>query len=88
MTKAEMSMLERLYGAEIEGALNNGLGIVQSKSKLLPKLEADGLVRKVRRELRPDRFGPIVVEGWELTLAGNAAYCLTCTDGDGDEESP
>lgn len=78
MTKAELKMLERLYGAEVEGALNGGLGILQSKAKILTKLEADGFVRKVRRELPPDRFGSLVVEGWELTLAGNMAFCLSC----------
>lgn len=80
MTKAELAMLEKLYAAEIEGALSGGLGIVQSKDKILTKLETDGFVRKVRHELKPDRFGPIVVEGWELTLDGNAAYCLTCEE--------
>lgn len=80
MTKAEIKMLEKLYGAEIEGALGGGFGIVQSKAKVLLKLEADGLVRRVQRTLRIDRFGPITVSGWELTLAGNAAYCLTCND--------
>lgn len=80
-TKAELKMLEKLFAAEIEGAVNGGLGIVQSKSKLLLQMEADGLVRRVKRELKPDRFGPIVVEGWELTLHGNFAYCMTCHDG-------
>lgn len=80
MTKAELKMLEKLFAAEIDAAVsgNSLLSVVQSKSKLLPKLEAEGYVRRVRRELKADRFGPIVIEGWELTYAGNAAYCLTC----------
>lgn len=79
MSKAELKMLERLFAAEVDAALsgNELRGLVQSKSKLLLKLEAEGLVRRVKRELRPDRFGTIVVEGWQLTLAGNAAYCLS-----------
>lgn len=82
MTKAELKMLEKLYGAEIEAALSGHplRGIVQSKSRLLPKLESEGLVQRVERVVRVDRFGPITVKGWELTLAGNAAYCLTCTE--------
>lgn len=81
MTKAELRMLERLYSAEIEAALSGHdlRGIVQSKSKLLPKLEADGFVRRVERVIK-DRFGSFTVSGWELTLAGNAAYCLTCDE--------
>lgn len=79
MNKAKLKILENLYAAEIEAALsrNELLGIVQSKSKLLPELESEGLVRRVRRELKHNRFGPIVVEGWELTLVGRAAYCLS-----------
>ena len=81
MTKAELAMLEKLYAAEIEAALSGHelRGIVQSKSKLLPKLETDGYVRRVEKHVR-DRFGGFTVSGWELTLAGNAAYCLTCSD--------
>lgn len=77
MNKAELKMLEKLFAAEVDAALsgNELLSIVQSKSQLLPKLEAEGYVRRVRRELK-GRF-PVVVEGWELTLAGNAAYCLS-----------
>ena len=88
MTRAELKMLEKLYGAEVEAALSGHFlrGIVQSRSKLLPKLEAEGYVRRVRHETR-DRFGPFVVEGWELTLEGNFAYCMTCDSPCGDEES-
>lgn len=90
MTRAELKMLEKLFAAEVEAGVSGQplRGIVQSKSKLLPKLEAEGFVQKVRRELPPDRFGAIVVEGWELTLAGNMAYCMSCDDsssGDADE---
>jgi hypothetical protein len=82
MTKAEYAMLEKLFAAEIDAALSGEplRGIVQSKSKLLPKLEADGLVRRVERVIQADRSCPfpVRVSGWELTLAGNAAYCLSC----------
>ncbi len=87
MTKAELKILERLYGAEIEAALWGGSGIVQIKSKLMAKLEADGFVKHVMKVIPADRQCPfpIKISGWELTLLGNAAYCLTCGD-DGDEE--
>lgn len=78
MRKAELKMLEKLFAAEVDAALSGQelRGIVQSKSKLLPKLEADGLVQRVKREF-PSRFGRLTIEGWQLTLAGNAAYCLS-----------
>ena len=82
MTRAELKMLERLYAAEIEGALGHSFGIVQSKSMVLPKLEAEGLARRVERTVSVDRFGPVTVKGWELTLSGNLAYCMHCGDGD------
>lgn len=77
MTKAELKMLEKLFAAEVDAAVSGSAlrGIVQSKSKLLQKLEAEGYVRRARVELG-GRF-PVVIEGWELTLAGNAAYCLS-----------
>ena len=81
MTKAELAMLEKLYSAEIEAALSGHelRGIVQSKSKLMLKLEADGFVRRVEKVIR-DRFGSMTIKGWELTLAGNAAYCFSCVE--------
>lgn len=82
MTKQELKMLERLYAAEIDSALSHNplIGIVQSKSKVMLKLERDGLVRKREMTIPADRSCPfpVTISGWELTLAGNAAYCLTC----------
>ena len=81
MTKAERKVLAKLYSAEIDAALSGRelLGIVQSKSKLLPKLEKEGYVRRVERVIR-DRFGATTISGWELTLLGNGAYCVSCVD--------
>ena len=79
MTKAELQMLEKLFAAEVDAALSGNalLGVVQSKSRLMLKLEADGYVKRVRLELKPDRLGAVVIDGWQLTVAGNAAYCLS-----------
>ena len=73
MTKAELKMLERLYAAEVERRLP-----FQSKSKLLERMEADGLVRRSEKRM-PGKF-EVIVRGWELTLAGNFTYCMTCND--------
>lgn len=75
MTKAELKMLERLFAAEIEGRLP-----FQSKAKIMERLEGDGYVQRTKREYPADRFGPIVVEGWCLTLLGNLTYCTSCPD--------
>ena len=80
MTKAELNMLERLFAAEIEGRL------LQSKSKLLSKLESEGYVQRAKREFQADRFGRIVVEGWCLTLLGNMTYCFSCDAPSGDPQ--
>lgn len=77
MTKAEIRMLERIYAAEIAGRLP-----FQSKSKLLPKLAEDGLVRRLEKHM-PGRFA-VTIHGWELTLAGNLTYCLSCDDAHDD----
>ena len=81
MTKSELKILEKLYVAEIEAALSEQplRGLVQSKSKLMLKLEADGLVRRVSHTVK-SWPAPATVSGWELTLAGNAAYCFSCED--------
>ena len=71
----ENQMLERLFAAEIEGRLP-----FQSKAAMLKRLEAKGLVQRMKREFPPDRFGPIVVEGWCLTLLGNMTYCMSCDE--------
>ena len=90
MNKSEFKMLEKLFAAEVEAGVSGQplRSVVQSRSKLLPKLEKEGYVRRVTRSLRPDRFGPINVSGWELTLEGNFAYCMNCNDElDGDNGS-
>ena len=83
MTKAELSILEKMFALEVEAALGaNITGIYQSRSKLLPKMETDGLVKRAEYTIPADRSCPfpIKVRGWELTIAGHAAYCLTCSD--------
>jgi len=70
---AELKMLERLFAAEIEDRLP-----FQSKAAIMKRLEDKGLVMRMKREFPADRFGPIKVEGWCLTLLGNMSYCMSC----------
>lgn len=81
MNKAERDLLEKLYVAEIDAAISGEplRRIVQSKSKAMLALQALGYAR--REKVTVKSWPPLMIEGWVLTLAGNAAYCLSC-DGD------
>ena len=80
MNKRELDLLEAVFAAEIHGAISHGIGMYQTKSKLAAKLEADGYLVKLR-EVLAGRF-PVVVEGYRLTILGNATYCMSarCAD--------
>ena len=87
MTKAELKMLEKLYGAEIEAALSHQplRSIVQTHSKAMQKLKEYGYAQEVVRLVgRPQ----VTVRGWELTLAGNLAYCMSCNDDSPGDSQP
>lgn len=79
MNKREIELLERAFSAEIEAALNHGIRLMQTKSKLAKKLVEDGFLVESKMTL-PGRL-PIVIAGYELTHAGRFAYCLQCEDG-------
>lgn len=74
MNKAIFNALERVFAREIEG------GVLQSKAKIYPTLEADGMVEHGTLILGRDRFGVISVKGWSLTHKGRIAYCAACKD--------
>ena len=78
MTKRHLLALEKCLESEIEGALRGWGRCVQSKAKVYKELEAEGLVKWTEERLG-GRF-PMTIEGWELTLAGHVAYCLSCDD--------
>jgi hypothetical protein len=87
MTKAELDMLAKLYSAEVEAALSHDplRSVVQTKSKVMRKLVEEGFAKEVERTT-PGRF-PVRVKGYELTLQGNFAYCMSCGhDGDKSRE--
>lgn len=73
MTKAELKMLERAFAAEIEDRLP-----FQSRSQLAFDLAAEGLLQPMQVDFKADRFGPIVVKGWQLTHLGRMTYCVSC----------
>lgn len=73
MKKATIKALELIFAAEIESRLP-----FQSRRKIYPQLEGEGLVEKASITL-PGRF-PVTVEGYVLTHAGRIAYCQSCAD--------
>ena len=75
MNKRSLELLEKVFGSEIEGALNNGIGIFQTRSKLAEQLEADGYLAK-RTTTIGGRF-PGTITGYQLTVLGHFTYCTS-----------
>jgi hypothetical protein len=73
MKKAELKALEKIFEREISNTLP-----LQSKAKIYLDLEKVGMVEKMTRHFPADRFGPIEISGWGLTLHGHMAYCQSC----------
>jgi hypothetical protein len=85
MNKRELDLLERAFAAEIDAAVSNGLGILQTKSKLAEQMVRDGLLE--RRRVTLGGRVPVAVEGYGLTLLGNLTYCMTCDDIEPDADA-
>jgi hypothetical protein len=76
VNKKELALLEQAFAAEINSALEKSLPIIQPKATALAdKLVADGLLQKVVRKVGSPPM-VVTVEGYQLTLAGNLAYCM------------
>ena len=71
-TKGELAMLEKLFGAEIEGRL------LQSRSQMMLRLVAKGYAESAEFTVAVDRFGPMKVKGYQLTHLGRLTYCASC----------
>lgn len=80
LTKRECAMLEKLFAAEVDGAMRGWDGIVQADNATLRKLGELGLAEQ--RTERVPGHPPMTITGWALTLAGNAAYCMLCACAD------
>lgn len=75
MNKKSLDLLEKVFASDLDGAINNGIGLYQAKCKLAKKLEDDGYIVKCKKVLG-GRF-PVTIEGYCLTLKGNAEYCMS-----------
>ena len=69
MTKAQINCLEKVFVAEIENRLP-----FQGENKTLRELEKMGAIERMERSCY-DRFGRMIIKGWNLTHAGRFAYC-------------
>lgn len=73
-TKAELNALEKVFAAEIEDRLP-----FQSKAKIFRRLCENGYLEPMERRFAGDRFGAIIVSGYQLSHAGRLEYCLSCS---------
>jgi hypothetical protein len=76
MKAKDLKLLERVFEAEINGALSGAPRCAQIKSKRMIFLQHEGYVQETTVTL-PGRF-PIKVTGWELTEFGRLTYCMSC----------
>lgn len=71
MKKTELAILERVFEAEVRGALSrNGIHLFQTKSKLAKKLADEGYL--IFTEMN---FQGMTISGYELTHLGRLTYC-------------
>jgi len=85
MNKQSLDLLERAFAAEIDGAMNKHLGLLQTRSKAAKKLEEDGMLVAVRETLYSTI--PVVVCGYRLTELGLRTYCMSDRCSDAEEEA-
>jgi hypothetical protein len=76
MNAKDLKLLEKVFSAEVNSAINGGLYVAQIKSKRMEQLEKEGYVQKVTETLG-GRF-PVKVTGWALTELGRLTYCTSC----------
>lgn len=86
MNKESLDLLERAFAAEIDGAMNKHLGLLQTRSKAAKKLEEDGMLVAVRETLYSTI--PVVVSGYRLTERGRMEYCMSnrCSEPEDETE--
>lgn len=71
-TKAELSALEKVFEAEINGRLP-----FQSKAKIFRRLCEGGYLEAMERRFGDGTFA-VTVSGYQLTHAGRITYCASC----------
>jgi hypothetical protein len=73
LCKRHYNQLGKLLLAEATGSLP-----LQAKNKTMDELVENGYARKSSVTMTcNDGFAPMVIHGYELTLQGNMAYCMS-----------
>lgn len=72
MNKTELQLLEKVWEAEINGALSSGIHLFQTKSKLAAKLADEGYLNFTHT-----KFQGVKITGYELTHLGRLTYCAS-----------
>lgn len=76
MRARELKMLEKAYAAEVNGALGNGIQIMQTRgTDTADQLVNEGYLRRVKET----HFG-VTIEGYLLTDLGRLIYCMSAGD--------
>jgi hypothetical protein len=78
MNGRKLALLEKAFMAEIDAALNAGIWIMQSRSKLAKELVDSGHL--IPAEMNTAGRFPIKVTGYALTHLGRLEYCVSCKD--------
>ena len=76
MTKTDLKLLERVFEAEVNGALTGAPYVAQIKSKRMAFLAESGLVQEVT--ITMSGWPPLKITGWALTELGRLTYCTSC----------
>lgn len=72
MNSKDLALLERAFVAEIASAINGSPRVMQTRSKRVGALVAEGYLAPYVQVWRG-----IKIDGFELTHAGRFAYCVT-----------
>lgn len=78
MNKPERAMLERLFAAEVDAALNNRSRIVQAENAAMRSLVAQGYAEPAKEAV--GRAFKVTISGYVLTPSGHEAYCVMAAD--------
>jgi len=78
VNKRSIDLLEKVFIAEINGALNKHPGLFQTKSKLAKQLADEGLI--LEETVKLGGRLPVTITGYRLTEFGRITYCMTCKD--------
>ena len=69
MYRTQLDILEKAFSAQIDAAVSNGFGVIQTNSKIAKELADNGYLELVKITL-PGQL-PVTIVGYVLTIKGN-----------------